>query len=339
MKIFKRRIVFIFLAAWFAFTSDLSSQVICSIKTSSDTVVIGDPLLLNINIELPSDIKVSGLDLGPLFDLENKFYNSDTVFLDKKADLSILDYGSWKSKGNSHLLDLTSLNITKQGDKQVISNQLSIAIYNMGSYRFSCPNIISEQSIDLFPSEMPSVIVLLPEKMMAQDSVSLNPIKDIIKESANISDYLTYIYILIGILLLLLLARYFKKNKKEKIEEVVVLEVVVTADEKAINALNLLKDKALWQQGKIKEYQSELTFIIRRYLEERYHFAALEMTTDEISDALLNQDFDPKFSIDLKEILQIADLVKFAKAIPGEDVHSRFMDKAYEFVDKTKSKI
>lgn len=60
------------------------------------------------------------------------------------------------------------------------------------------------------------------------------------------------------------------------------------------------------------------------------------MTTDEISEALKNADFDKMYISDLKEILQIADLVKFAKATPQDDIHSIFMDRAVEFIKNTK---
>ncbi|MFN8337825.1 MAG: hypothetical protein U0T36_02280 [Saprospiraceae bacterium] len=98
-----------------------------------------------------------------------------------------------------------------------------------------------------------------------------------------------------------------------------------------------LEGAQLWQQGYIKEYQSGLTDIIRTYLEERYHVNAPEMTTDEVVTALYQVDFNPKYTDTLKEILQVADLVKFAKAKPDEDIHSIFMTKAIDFVENTKS--
>ena len=102
----------------------------------------------------------------------------------------------------------------------------------------------------------------------------------------------------------------------------------------ALKKLNTLEDKELWQKGEVKEYQSELTFIIREYLEKRFHVNALEMTTDEIMRAV-PEEVNPD---NLKNILQIADMVKFAKANPPADIHSRFMDMAYELVRSTQLK-
>lgn len=78
--------------------------------------------------------------------------------------------------------------------------------------------------------------------------------------------------------------------------------------------LRKLEAQQLWQQGLIKEYQSGLTDIIRTYLMERYSINAPEMTTDEVMRSLTNALFDKKYNQELINILQIADLVKFAKA-------------------------
>jgi hypothetical protein len=100
--------------------------------------------------------------------------------------------------------------------------------------------------------------------------------------------------------------------------------------------LTALQGKALWQQGHIKEYQSSLTDIIRTYLKDRYGVEAMEMTTDELSQALRQTGFDQQYKDSLREILQVADLVKFAKATPDENIHQIFMDKAVDFVMNTK---
>ena len=113
--------------------------------------------------------------------------------------------------------------------------------------------------------------------------------------------------------------------------------IIRPAHEIAEEKLDDLKTQQLWQQGLIKEYQSKLTFIIREYLENRYDMKALESTTQEILKDLMSRDFDPGLNNDLREILTMADLVKFAKARPGENIHESFMLKAYELINRTKS--
>jgi hypothetical protein len=96
-----------------------------------------------------------------------------------------------------------------------------------------------------------------------------------------------------------------------------------------------LKEKQLWQSGRVKQYQSELTGIIRQYLEDQFQIPALEMTTDEVARALRDTTFDRKYEIRLKEILQMADLIKFAKANPDMSIHDQYWLDALSFVNDT----
>ena len=92
--------------------------------------------------------------------------------------------------------------------------------------------------------------------------------------------------------------------------------------EEAILRLNELDEKLLWQNNKIKEYYSELTEIVRGYIERELKVPALENTTDEVLAMI--KDFKNADSIEtsketikkLKDLLQEADLVKFAKSKP-----------------------
>ncbi len=105
----------------------------------------------------------------------------------------------------------------------------------------------------------------------------------------------------------------------------------------ALRRLNELKEKKLDQQNKIKEFYSELTDIIRTYIEQRFRIPALERTSGEImksfeSARILNDD-EVKL---LNEILFVADLAKFAKHKPTPDINANNLQKAFDFVEKTK---
>ena len=103
----------------------------------------------------------------------------------------------------------------------------------------------------------------------------------------------------------------------------------------ALNKLTALRDKKLWQNNAFKEYHSELTDILREYLEKRYHIKTYEKTTDEIFEELNTVDLTNENKNMLRQILQLADLVKFAKVlpVPAENEHS--MNNAVNFVTNT----
>ena len=104
----------------------------------------------------------------------------------------------------------------------------------------------------------------------------------------------------------------------------------------AYEELALLKEKKLWQQGLVKEYYSEATEILRRYLENRYSLQALEETTDEILEGLQKLRMTQDLLNAMEDILRRADLVKFAKHQPGIPEHEEILVVITNVVDRTK---
>jgi hypothetical protein len=320
------------------FANPLFGQITSSVKLSTDSVGLGDPITVDIKIILPTGVDISGLDLSAYSKVQNQIYPQDTNNLERYADLEVLDYGSWKHEGLEIPVSAEKLKIVDQSGQKIISNTIKIAIYNAGLFSISAPVAITDDAnIQYINAESPIISVSLPPNLMKQDTVIFNPIKDIMREEANFSDYLIYIYILAGLLIIAAIGYYYYQLKKRKTEIVASIpEIYIPCHEKALTALKQLDQKELWQQGFIKDYQSGLTDIVRTYLLERYHIDAPEMTTDEIIQALYKADFDKKYSQELMHILQIADLVKFAKAKPEENIHASFMTKAVDFIENTK---
>lgn len=108
--------------------------------------------------------------------------------------------------------------------------------------------------------------------------------------------------------------------------------------EVALNALETLRRKQLWQQGAIKEYHTELTDIVRQYLEARCGITSTEMTSDQTLEAFVawwqrNRGTDDRQPEQLLEdMLRTADMVKFAKSEPLPYEHDRSMTEAVELV-------
>lgn len=104
----------------------------------------------------------------------------------------------------------------------------------------------------------------------------------------------------------------------------------------AIRALEELHNRKLWQNNQHKEYYSGLSEILRTYLSGRYGVGAMEMTTDEIMEAVREIEMPTKCSVDLMNLLQDADLAKFAKFEPDAEQNESAYAKAYYFVEETK---
>lgn len=109
----------------------------------------------------------------------------------------------------------------------------------------------------------------------------------------------------------------------------------------ALRELDRIKSEKIWQKGKTKEYYSELTDTLREYIEDRFEIRAMEQVTDEILDSFRVQKglLSEKNFANLSQILQLADLVKFAKykSLPDDDNVS--LVNAYFFVNETKKEV
>ena len=105
----------------------------------------------------------------------------------------------------------------------------------------------------------------------------------------------------------------------------------------ALNKIESIKNDETWRNdGDVKDFYTRLTDALREYMHDRFGFNASEMTTSEILDYL--RGIDNKENIaELKEILETADLVKFAKLRPANNENDRNMLNAIEYVNVTKN--
>ncbi len=177
--------------------------------------------------------------------------------------------------------------------------------------------------------------LLLEVKSIQIDTTqAIKDIKPPLEAPYTFKEALPYI---IGIVLLaiifVLIYLYFKKRKKkeatiEKIPEV--LPHIL-----ALEKLEELKQKKLWQEGKTKLYHTLITEIIRIYLENRYNINALEQTSEEIIISCRSLAINTESKIKLEQVLVLADLVKFAKTQPLPSENDLSHANAVEFVKST----
>lgn len=109
----------------------------------------------------------------------------------------------------------------------------------------------------------------------------------------------------------------------------------VPAHVKAMTAIDEIKENRMTIEGDQKEYYTRLTDTLRMYLQERFGFSAMEMTTREIIDRL--QTEDPMKVAELRELFETADLVKFAKYSTLINENDRNLVSAIDFINSTKT--
>jgi hypothetical protein len=160
----------------------------------------------------------------------------------------------------------------------------------------------------------------------------IKDIKPVLSAPWKLEDFLPYLIALAVLALAALGYYYYRKWKKRREEGFVPAKPAIPPGQAALAALRILEDRHLWQQGKIKEYHSEVTEIIRRFLEDQHGVLALESTSDEILEQLKKIPEAESLFRELRSFLTTADLVKFAKYLPAPEEHEQELRWAYEIV-------
>ncbi len=175
-----------------------------------------------------------------------------------------------------------------------------------------------------------------PEVNMQAD---IKPIKDIMKVELSWMDYWKWIMgslLALALLGFLIWYAFIRKKPEEVVEEYVPL---LPPHEHALQRLKKLEEAKLWQSGKVKEYYSELTDILREYMERRFEIPALEYTSDEIVTAMKPINVKATVKERLVGLLRMADLAKFAKAVPSVDANEQSLKDVKKFVTHTRQKV
>ena len=108
------------------------------------------------------------------------------------------------------------------------------------------------------------------------------------------------------------------------------------AEEIALEALDQIKREKIWQSGQTKQYHTQLTDVIRTYIAQRYDFSSNEKTSDEILREMhIRLQDNRDLYNQLRKMLQLADLVKFAKWATTPDENELSLRIAYDFVHQT----
>lgn len=163
------------------------------------------------------------------------------------------------------------------------------------------------------------------------DTLAIQPIKPIIEEPVKVEDFAPYLIGLLALAALLAVVWWWFKKRKTQAPIPQQPVVEVPPHTIALEKLGQLEQAQLWQKGQIKAYHTQLTYILREFLEKRFHILALESTSQEIAVQLQNLVSD-EMRQNITQLLLTSDMVKFAKAEPPEEVHQRLLEEARAFV-------
>ncbi len=177
------------------------------------------------------------------------------------------------------------------------------------------------------------VDTLHPENFFPQKDIQQNPFLW--------SDWSLTFWLSVLMLVLMALGYYLYMRLREGKPIIATIRIVkrLLPHQKAMKEIEALRmeHRSINEdnQESQKEYYTRLTDALRRYIEERYGFSAMEMTSSEIIERL-TKDPDTKLLDELRQLFQTADLVKFAKYSTLINENDANLMSAIEFINETK---
>ncbi|WP_235841696.1 BatD family protein [Confluentibacter sediminis] len=268
---------------FFLFSFSSFSQVTSSIDSTK--IKIGEQITYKIEVETsPSKLVVfpEGQTFMPLEMIDS--YPVDTIKNKDKYNL-IKKYGLTQFDSGAYTIPRQKIIV---GDKTFFTDSLKVEVNNI--------------AIDT----------------TKQGLYDIKPIIEVKEIGSDWWKYLLYTLLALAIVGGLLYWFIWRKKPLTEAEQIALLPPY----DRAKLALKKLDEANYLENEAIKDYYSELTFIIRKYLDEKVYDKALESTTDELINRLNllkegNQiDLSKEDIINLERILKRADLVKFAKSAP-----------------------
>nr|WP_241664819.1 BatD family protein [Seonamhaeicola maritimus] len=269
--------------AFLLFTITFNAQVLSSIDSTS--IKIGEQITYRIQVETDTTNLVvfpEGQTFSPLEMIES--YAVDTLKKNKKFSL-IKKYGLTQFDSGAYTIPRQKIVI---GDKTFLTDSLKVEVNNV---------VVDTTKQGLY---------------------GIKPIIEVKKRGGNWWKYLLATLLIIGIVAVILWWFIWRKKPLTEEEQIALLPPY----DRAKLALKNLDESHYLEHEELKSYYSELTLIIRKYLDEKVYDHSLESTTDELISRLRllkegNQiDLSKETIKNIESILKRADLVKFAKSAP-----------------------
>ena len=260
-----------------------------------------------------------------------------TIDIDHKSGMRVLQPGAGVNLGQFEIKDYKIHEPVTADDRVHLKYEYWISVFDTGRF------VIPPFPVAYFPSDTTkdykiieaSAINIYVESVLTDENKELRDVKSPVYIPF---DYLSFSLVVIGALILAAMIFFgykFYQKRKESGYLFIPPEPPRPAHEIALEALNALIAKDLLMQKEFKQYYIELSEIIRTYIEGRFFIKALEETSYEILNDIHQQEITEESYSALKELLELSDLVKFAKYLPIEAENANSEMLAREFIEGT----
>jgi hypothetical protein len=202
---------------------------------------------------------------------------------------------------------------TKEGKNIIEGRKFTLTTFRLGDFILDPVSIQYRSGGDEVQTiETDRIYITVKSVAEGETKADIRGLKSILAIPAKV---LFFIFIIAGLVAAIAALFAYRRFVRKPGEEKPAGPVLTPAEEALFN-LNQLFDSDLLRRGKIKEYYLRLSEILRMYFEKRFQILAVEYTTDEIMRALRDKGIERELREKIQEVLEAADLAKFAKWKP-----------------------
>lgn len=254
---------------------------------------------------------------------------------DYAADLLLQFPNFGKHLDSLEVLDVQPKDSTIANNRIHATQNIILTVFDTGFYRLPPLAFTYRGANSLFSQINTDSLYLSVKEPPVDLQGDIKPIANIIEPPSSWLDWLPYIVLALVLLSAIIGFIWWKRRPKASTPAQISAAPLLPPHKIARQQLQQLTQQQWWQQGKVKQYYTNLSDILRQYIETRYQKPAMEQTTDEILQSL-DKEISATELQTLKNTLSLADMVKFAKATPTPEQHIAAMQNAEHFVEKTK---
>jgi hypothetical protein len=233
----------------------------------------------------------------------------------------------------------SAIDTSPEGSLRKYHQKITITSFDSGAYTIPPISVGYKLSKDsALQFALSQSIAFKVQTLQVDTTKAIKEIKGLMEAPLTFAEILPWLLAALALALVITLLVYYLR-KRSKNEPLISLprKPKIPPYQVALESLGVLKSKKLWQSGRMKEYHSELTDIIRLYIENQLGIDAIEMTTDDILDAFNSENHRNGVAYrKLSQLLTTADLAKFAKAEPLPTENELSMENAVGFINETK---
>lgn len=313
----KNRILLIALCVLLPLCNSFAQQLHLNAQLDSSHIVIGDQLRLRLSVSAPA-----------------------------VRNISIQRTDNWKLH-NCEIVSSKTVSSSFKNDQKVYSQEIILTSFDTGVATIE-PILVFESDtlpagfsdpisfhVDSFPQFVDTALCFKDIKLpLDGQDIDIEPAA---KEPIRWGRIIAVILLVMTALgaAIYAICKYLVPYIRRRRDEAAKAILKENAGVVAIRDLKELKMKKLWQKGQVKDYYSEISMILRTYMDHQWNINAKEMVTDEIMAAIDDLELSSELNEELHGFLRLSDLVKYAKELPEIEKHEASLKNAYHFVRAT----